>query len=89
MTKSGIIKLIHDFKPTDTYEQMLIVQMVSCYTMSMEFSCRAMIDEQYLDAVDKHTNRATKLMRAFHPVQSVLTNITITTYSGGVPPTSI
>ncbi len=63
---NAALAMLHDLKPVDTFERMLIVQIVACHTMSMYFSRKAMIHEQYIDAMDKHINRATKLMRAFN-----------------------
>ena len=52
-------------KPTDSLEALLISQMVVVHNLAMDFSQRAVADEQTVDGVDRNINRVTKLMRTF------------------------
>ncbi len=62
--QNAVIAMVHELNPTDCYERMLIVQIVSCHIMIMHFSWGAMSYE-HEDIIDIHVNRAAKLMRAF------------------------
>lgn len=55
----------HELKPRDSYERMLVTQIIASHTMVMEFSRRAMFSNQTAEGVDMNVNRLTKLMRAF------------------------
>ncbi len=57
--------MLHSVAPQDGLEGMLAVQMVSVHNMAMEFSRRAMVKDQNVEAVDRNINRASKLMRTF------------------------
>lgn len=55
----------NELKPRDSYERMLVTQIIASHTMVMEFSRRAMLGDQSTEGVDSNVNRLTKLMRAF------------------------
>jgi hypothetical protein len=55
----------HELKPRDSYERMLVTQIIATHTMAMEFLKRSMFPEQTVEGVDTNINRAAKLMRAF------------------------
>ncbi len=60
-----IAALIHGLKPGDETEGVLIAQMVGAHNLIMEYMRRAMIPEQYIEAGNDYTNRASRLMNIF------------------------
>ena len=54
----------HELNPQDSYERMLVTQIIASHSMVMEFSRRAMLSDQTAEGVDMNVNRLTKLMRA-------------------------
>lgn len=56
---------IHGLKAKDQTEAILIAQMAGTHNLIMEFMRRAIFKDQYLDASEKYTYRACKLMNLF------------------------
>ena len=62
---NAAIDTLRDYKPEDSYERMIISQIIVCHNMAMEFLRRAMLSDQTEEGVDKNVNRSAKMMRAF------------------------
>jgi hypothetical protein len=56
---------MHGLKAKDQTEAILIAQMTGTHNLIMEFMRRAIFKDQYLDAGEKYTYRACKLMNLF------------------------
>ena len=56
---------MHGLKAMDQTEAILIAQMTGTHNLIMEFMRRAIFKDQYLDASEKYTYRACKLMNLF------------------------
>jgi hypothetical protein len=56
---------LYGLKPRDQLEGILFAQMAGTHNLIMEFMRKAINREQYLDAAEKYTNRACKLMSLF------------------------
>jgi len=67
------LSLMKGWKPKDTLETMLAVQMIGAYNLSMEFMQRASTRNQTTEMVDKNIDRANKLMRTFAAQMEALT----------------
>ena len=56
---------MHGLKPKDQTEAILFAQMAGTHNLIMEFMRKAIYPDQYLDAAEKYTHRACKLMNLF------------------------
>lgn len=56
---------LHGLKPRDQTEAVLFAQMAGTHNLIMEFMRRAIYKDQHLDAAEKYTYRACKLMNLF------------------------
>jgi len=66
MLRNAAFAMVHDLNPTDTFERMIVVQMVACHFMIMEFSSMSMTSTYSEDVIDKYVNRVAKLLRAYN-----------------------
>jgi hypothetical protein len=57
--------MLYELAPKDPIEGLLAAQMIAAHEMAMEFTRRAMVKDQSIEAVERNVNRSTKLMRTF------------------------
>ncbi len=62
---NGLMAFVEGIAPQSPLEGLLAGQMATAHNMAMEFSRRATVEGQSVEAVDRNINRATKLMRTF------------------------
>lgn len=62
---NGLLAVMAGIDPQNPIEGLLAAQMATCHNLAMDFTRRAMVEGQTMDAVDRHMNRAAKMMRMF------------------------
>ncbi len=62
---NNAMALLQGIKPQDEIEGMLAVQMIAVHNIAMDAMRLAMISDQFSEAKERNTNRATKLLRTF------------------------
>jgi len=62
---NNAMALLQGIKPQDEIEGMLAVQMIAVHNIAMDAMRLVMISDQFSEAKERNTNRATKLLRTF------------------------
>lgn len=62
----ALLAAMHGLRPQDEAEGMMAAQLVAMNHLSLEFMRRAMWDEQTPEGVERHMNRAIKLLNGFN-----------------------
>ena len=65
-TVSKAMATLGELEPATATEALLATQMVGAHRAAMIFLARSLMPDQQVELVDRHVNRATKLMRLFN-----------------------
>jgi hypothetical protein len=63
---NATMAILNGIKPQDEIEGLLAVQMIGVHNLAMDCLKKAMISDQYPQAIDANTTRAAKLLRVFN-----------------------